>query len=138
MKCVKILRQQNVIAYPTESMFGLGCDPSSKNAVDKLLNLKKRKIDKGFILVASDYNQVQMYLNEKKISCLQKKKMFLHWPGPVTFVVPASTLAPFWITGKFNTVAIRISKHIPIIQLCRMFGKAIVSTSANVSSMPPC
>ncbi|MBZ2279588.1 Sua5/YciO/YrdC/YwlC family protein, partial [Buchnera aphidicola] len=65
-------------------------------------------------------------------------KMFLHWPGPVTFVVPASTLAPFWITGKFNTVAIRISKHIPIIQLCRMFGKAIVSTSANVSSMPPC
>ncbi|QCI22320.1 L-threonylcarbamoyladenylate synthase type 1 TsaC [Buchnera aphidicola (Lipaphis pseudobrassicae)] len=132
-----MLRSKNVIAYPTESMFGLGCDPNSKEATIKLLNLKKRNIEKGLILVASNFNQIKMYINENVLSKEQKKKIFSFWPGPFTFLLPASSKAPFWITGKFNTIAVRISAHISIIKLCNTFGNAIVSTSANVTNMAP-
>ncbi|QCI17990.1 L-threonylcarbamoyladenylate synthase type 1 TsaC [Buchnera aphidicola (Acyrthosiphon lactucae)] len=133
-----MLHNDNVIAYPTESMFGLGCDPTSKKAVKKLLNLKKRSVEKGFILVAADFNQIKMYINEKYLSKRQKKKLFFYWPGPFTFLLPAHPKAPYWLTGKFNTVAVRVSAHIEIIKLCNAFGKALISTSANVSNMTPC
>ncbi|WP_367678299.1 Sua5/YciO/YrdC/YwlC family protein [Buchnera aphidicola] len=133
-----MLNSENVIAYPTESMFALGCDPSSEIAVKKLLNLKKRSIEKGLILVASNFDQIKMYINEKCLLKKQRKKMFLHWPGPFTFLLPAHPKAPYWLTGKFNTIAVRISAHIEIIKLCNAFGKALISTSANITNMNPC
>ncbi len=136
--CIKMLHEENVIAYPTESMFGLGCDPTSKKAVKKLLKLKKRSVKKGFILVASDFNQIKMYINEKNLSNKQKKKIFFHWPGPFTFLLPANREVPYWLTGKFDTVAVRLSAHMEIIKLCDTFGKALISTSANISNMTPC
>lgn len=136
--CIKMLHHGNVIAYPTESMFGLGCDPNNKEAVKKLLFLKKRSIEKGFILVASNFNQVKMYINENNLSKEQKKKIFFYWPGPFTFLLPAKHNVPYWLTGKFNTIAVRISAHMGIIKLCNTFGKAIISTSANISNMNPC
>jgi len=136
--CVQVLNNKNVIAYPTESMFGLGCDPTSEEAVKKLLILKKRSIKKGLILVASQYDQIKMYINESKISIRKKNQMFLHWPGPFTFLVPANSSAPYWLTGSFNTVAVRISNHFCIKKLCDSFGKALISTSANITNMVPC
>ena len=136
--CVKMLHNEHVIAYPTESMFGLGCDPNSKKAVKQLLNLKKRNIEKGFILVAADFDQIKMYINEKKLSKKQKKKIFFHWPGPFTFLLPANPEVPYWLTGKFETIAVRISAHVEIIKLCNAFGQALISTSANISNMTPC
>ncbi|WAI03400.1 Sua5/YciO/YrdC/YwlC family protein [Buchnera aphidicola] len=133
-----MLNSENVIAYPTESMFGLGCDPNSEKAVKKLLYLKKRNIEKGFILVASDFNQIKMYINENNLLKKQKEKIFFHWPGPFTFLLPAHPRVPYWLTGKFNTVAVRISAHIDIIKLCNAFGKALISTSANITNMSPC
>lgn len=135
--CIKILHSKNVIAYPTESMFGLGCDPTSKEAVLKLLCLKKRNIEKGFILVASNFNQIKRYINENSLSKKQKKKIFSFWPGPFTFLLPASSETPVWLTGKFNTIAVRISAHISIIKLCDTFGQALISTSANIENMNP-
>jgi len=119
-------------------MFGLGCDPDSKIAVDKLLNLKKRNIKKGFILVAAYYNQIKKYIDETKISVNQKKNMFHYWPGHFTFLVPSSSLTPYWLTGKSNNIAVRISNHLSIVKLCNTFGKPLISTSANFSNMPPC
>ncbi|WP_410002696.1 Sua5/YciO/YrdC/YwlC family protein [Buchnera aphidicola] len=119
-------------------MFGLGCDPTSEKAVKRLLCLKKRSIKKGLILVASNYNQIKMYINESKLSVQQKKTIFFHWPGPYTFLLPANSLVPYWLTGQFDTVAVRISAHLGIIKLCNIFGKALVSTSANFSNMSPC
>ncbi|AWH90321.1 L-threonylcarbamoyladenylate synthase type 1 TsaC [Buchnera aphidicola (Melanaphis sacchari)] len=136
--CIQELYNSNVIAYPTEAMFGLGCDPDNKKAVKKLLKLKKRSIKKGLILVASHYNQIKNYINENSLSIKKKKDMLMQWPGPVTFLVPASISAPHWLTGHFNTVAVRISNHFSIIKLCNIFGKALISTSANFSNMPPC
>ncbi|QCI16715.1 L-threonylcarbamoyladenylate synthase type 1 TsaC [Buchnera aphidicola (Aphis craccivora)] len=136
--CIQKLYCKKIIAYPTESMFGLGCDPDSKIAVDKLLNLKKRNIKKGFILVAAYYNQIKKYIDETKISVNQKKNMFHYWPGHFTFLVPSSSLTPYWLTGKSNNIAVRISNHLSIVKLCNTFGKPLISTSANFSNMPPC
>ncbi|WP_174240624.1 Sua5/YciO/YrdC/YwlC family protein [Buchnera aphidicola] len=133
-----MLKNQHIIAYPTESMFGLGCDPNSEQAVKKLLQLKNRNIEKGFILVAAHFCQIKKYINEEKISNEQKKTMQLVWPGHFTFLVPAKLQVPYWLTGKFNTIAVRISSHAEIIKLCNAFGGALISTSANISSMPPC
>lgn len=138
IRCIQILYNKQIIAYPTESMFGLGCDPSSRNAVQALLNLKKRSIKKGFILVAANYNQIKFYIDEKKLSAQQKKNMFACWPGPFTFVVPAKSSVPYWLTGEFNTIAVRISAHLGIVKLCNVFGKALISTSANFSNFLPC
>ncbi|QCI20742.1 L-threonylcarbamoyladenylate synthase type 1 TsaC [Buchnera aphidicola (Brachycaudus cardui)] len=133
-----MLNSENVIAYPTESMFGLGCDPNSEIAVKKLLDLKKRSIEKGFILVASNFHQIKMYIDENKLLHNQRKKIFFHWPGPFTFLLPAHPRTPYWLTGKFNTVAVRISAHVDIIKLCNSFGKALISTSANITKKYPC
>lgn len=136
--CIQKLYCKKIIAYPTESMFGLGCDPDSKIAVQKLLNLKKRSIKKGFILVAAYYNHIKKYIDETQLSVNQKRKMLNYWPGPFTFVVPSNSLTPYWLTGNYNTIAVRISNHLSIVKLCTIFGKPLISTSANFSSMPPC
>lgn len=132
------LRQNDVIAYPTEAVYGLGCDPDSWQAVAAILTLKQRSVDKGLILIASDYAQLQDYVDEKKITSLQKLHMLSTWPGPLTWVVPAKHCVPRWLTGQFDSLAVRVSAHPQVRQLCAAYGKAIVSTSANLSGLPPC
>lgn len=136
--CIKKLNNKSVIAYPTESVFGLGCDPDSKSAVYKLLKLKKRPLYKGLILVASNYNQLLPYIKKNEISEKQLKLMFSFWPGPTSFVVPVSDNTPKWLTGHFNSIVIRISNNNNIRNICHNFGKPIVSTSANLCGLLPC
>ena len=128
----KILQQGGVIAYPTEAVFGLGCDPLNETAVMRLLSLKKRSRDKGLILIASDFSQVAGFLlplNEQQKDYSQASE--------TTWVFPAKKEAPQWITGKFDSIAIRISKHHAVKQLCESFGSALISTSANLSGLEP-
>ena len=121
-----------VIAYPTEAIYGLGCDPDNKKAVKRLLEIKQRPINKGLILVAADFSQVKKYL--KPLSESQKK---LTMPSATTYIFPALKSAPKWLTGDFDGLAIRISKH-PLVQdLCRQLDSALVSTSANISGQTP-
>ena len=121
------LRLGKVIAYPSEGVWGLGCDPRNKEAVLKLLNLKKRPMDKGLILVASNISQIEPYIDLKKY----KKKLMTKWPGPHTWVVPTKTV-PKWIRGEFTSVALRLTEH-PVLKLiCEDFQSAIVSSSANL------
>lgn len=136
--CLERLRKGIVIAYPTEAVFGLGCDPDSESAVAQLLRLKKRPVEKGLILIAADYHQLQPYIDDAQLSVAQKERMFASWPGPVTWVVPASSETPAWLTGRFESLAIRVSDHPLVQQICRNFGKPLVSTSANLSGFPPC
>ncbi len=134
--CVNQLRDNSVIAYPTEAVFGLGCDPDSEQAVMALLALKKRPAEKGLILIAASYQQLIPYIRDEELTSEQRERMFSHWPGPVTFVVPSS--APRWLTGKFDSLAIRVSDHPDVQKLCNSFGKPLVSTSANLSGQEPC
>lgn len=136
--CILQLKKKSVIAYPTESSFGLGCDPDSKTAVLKLLKLKTRAVEKGFILIAANYKQLIPYIEEKKLSHQQRIKMLDSWPGPISWVVPKSLSTPTWLTGRFNSIAIRVSAHPIVKKLCILFGKPLVSTSANVFGNAPC
>ncbi|MBT0727246.1 L-threonylcarbamoyladenylate synthase type 1 TsaC [Rosenbergiella australiborealis] len=136
-RCLVALNEGNVIAYPTEAVFGLGCDPDNQQAVEKLLLLKQRPVEKGLILIAASYEQLLPYIATNKISAEQTERMLKHWPGPVTFVVPASTYAPKWITGKFDSIAVRVTDHPVARLLCESLGKPLVSTSANLSGQPP-
>jgi len=136
--CVRQLQQSAVIAYPTEAVFGLGCDPDSEKAVMALLSLKQRPVEKGLILIAADYQQLMPYIADDQLSAEQKTRMFACWPGPVTWVLPARADTPNWLTGRFSSLAVRVSNHPDVIQLCQRFGKPLVSTSANLSGLPPC
>ncbi|CAL4043638.1 Threonylcarbamoyl-AMP synthase [Buchnera aphidicola (Tetraneura ulmi)] len=136
--CIEKLFLKEVITYPTESVFAFGCDPDSYLSTLKLLKIKKRIKNKGFVLVASTYNQIEPYILEKKISFIKKKILFFHWPGNTTFLLPARSTVPEWITGDSSFVAFRISRHYLIQRLCNGFGKPIISTSANISNHPPC
>ncbi|XBC42211.1 MAG: Sua5/YciO/YrdC/YwlC family protein [Buchnera aphidicola (Meitanaphis elongallis)] len=137
-KCINKLKNNDVIAYPTESVFGLGCNPNNKCAVIKLLKLKNRKWNKGLILVASHYSQVKSYVSEYKLSFRHKIIMLKNWPGHVTFLLPAKSSVPYWLTGGSEFIAVRVSSHVPIQQLCNTFGHPITSTSANRSGLEPC
>ncbi|WP_392561230.1 L-threonylcarbamoyladenylate synthase [Orbus sturtevantii] len=132
------LTQGEVIAYPTEAVFGLGCDPDNENAVLAILTLKNRPIEKGLILIASNFEQLTPYIDLSKITEKQKKLMLSSWPGPVTWIVAKNNKTPYFLTGQFDSIAIRVTDHPLVRQLCLLFGKPIVSTSANLSGQAPC
>jgi len=128
------LKSGGIIAYPTEAVFGLGCDPMDEKATRKLLLLKNRSEQKGLILVAANFAQLQPYLTT--LSPVLFDKVTQSWPGPINWLLPVNPSSPKYLRGKFNLQAVRISNH-PIVQaLCNAFGGAIVSTSANTSRRP--
>jgi len=128
---IKAVKFGDVIAYPTESVFGLGCDPFNQAAVIKLLTLKQRPIEQGLILIASNIRQVLPLIQPQEPNDLARA--LKTWPGHHTWVFPQSKLVPNWITGHYNKVAIRLSNHPVVIQLCNHLNHAMVSSSANIS-----
>ena len=129
-------REGQLLAYPTEAVFGLGCDPRNENAVKKLLAAKQRPQEKGLILLAADYSQLVAFVDDSKIPQDKRFAVFSHWPGPVTLLLPAAATVPEYLRGAHNQIAVRVTAHEPARQLCRALGSAIVSTSANISGQP--
>ena len=130
------LRNGGVIAYPTEAVWGLGCDPRNEAAVLRLLALKQREVDKGLIVIAADEAQLAPYIDMAALDDAQRAAVRASWPGPHTWIVPASSHAPAWITGAQTGIAVRVSAHPTVIALCNAFGGALVSTSANRAGDP--
>lgn len=133
-QAVKVLQQGGVIAYPTEAVYGLGCDPENLSAVKNILKLKEREKEKGLILVAANFEQLKPYLTplEKHI----EDKLITSWKNsssPITWLVPAKSEVSDYLKGKFESLAVRVSHHPLVKELCEMFDGAIVSTSANIS-----
>ncbi|CRX99151.1 sua5 YciO YrdC YwlC family protein [Yersinia enterocolitica] len=135
---LQVLQQEEVIAYPTEAVFGLGCDPDSEKAVNALLALKQRPWQKGLILIAANYEQLKPYVDDSALTDSQRETIFSVWPGPVTWVIPTHPETPRWLTGSFDSLAVRVSDHPLVQQLCSQYGKPLVSTSANLSGQEPC
>ena len=132
------LRTQGVIAYPTESVFGLGCDPDCDAAIQKILELKQRPSHKGLILIAADIKQLANYGDFSVLTPTQISNIEKTWPGPFTWIVPVHKNLSKLISGDFDSVAVRVSDHPVVQQLCREFGKPIISTSANLSGLEAC
>lgn len=137
-KACDVLRHEGVIAYATEAVFGLGCDPDDPVAVYKLLEIKQRPVEKGLILIAASWEQLLPYIDISQLSEEQLQHARASWPGPYTWIFPARTTTPAWLTGKFSSIAVRISSHPQVCSLCQAFGKPLVSTSANLTTYPPC
>lgn len=132
------LKQNQVVAYPTEAVFGLGCNPNSEQAVRFLLNLKNRPEEKGLILLASNLELLKPFIDESQMSQTAWQQLETIGEQAITWVVPAKNNVPRYLKGKFNSIAVRIC-HLPaIVQLCKKTGFAITSTSANLSGLAPC
>ncbi|MDY6980517.1 MAG: L-threonylcarbamoyladenylate synthase [Pseudomonadota bacterium] len=134
-QAVETLRGGGVIAYPTEAVYGLGCDPDDQAAIEKILALKQRERSKGLILIASDVDQLQPYLEELPQEA--RHRVLASWPGPFTWLWPAKKQTSEWLRGEFATLAVRVTAHPHARELCQAFDKPLVSTSANLSGQPP-
>lgn len=134
-KAAEVLKEGGVIAYPTEAVYGLGCDPFNRQAVEKLFHVKRRPMEKGVILVAASVEQISDYV--QLYGRPWEKDVLATWPGSVTWVLPIKKPLPEWVTGGRDTVAIRVSAHPVVKVLCESFGGPIVSTSANLSGEEP-
>ena len=130
-----VLRHGGVICYPTEAVWGIGCDPKNTAALKRLLHLKQRDPDKGLILIAANMEQLSPYL--EGLTDTQLTALRQSWPGPKTWVIPHNGFAHPLIRGTFKSLAVRVSAHKPVIKLCTAFGGPIVSTSANISGREP-
>lgn len=134
-RAVATLNDGGVIAYPTEAVYGLGCDPWNEQAVHKILTIKSRLWQKGLILVAADFNQLQDFIQPVSPEILSQLEAT--WPGPTTWLLPVSSNVPDYLHGEHDTIAVRVTAHQQTAKLCRAFGGAIVSTSANSSGKRP-
>ena len=134
---LEALNSHGVIFYPTEAIYGLGCDPDSEQAVMALLEIKQRPVEKGLILIADNYAQVMKYIDDSRIPLDKRAEIFSSWPGATTWLLPANSSAPKWITGQHTSIAVRITDHPIVKQLCCAFNKPLVSTSANISGQTP-
>lgn len=130
------IQQGEVIAYPTEAVFGLGCDPFNQQAVLRLLALKQRAVEKGLILVAAHPQAFAglTLLNHQAWS----DQVLSSWQDPnqaISWVLPKTDLCPTWISGAHDSVAVRVSHHPIVKALCG--DGVLVSTSANPAGEEP-
>lgn len=127
--------QGGLIAYATESCYGLGCDPRNARAVRRLLQLKSRPQSKGLILIADRYSRLQRYVLPPTAE--QSRQLDQTWPGPYTWLMPASRHTPRWLRGRHESIAVRVTAHPDTAGLCHALGTALVSTSANRAGRKP-
>ncbi|MFZ2553569.1 L-threonylcarbamoyladenylate synthase, partial [Psychrobacter urativorans] len=149
-KAAQWLNSGKLLAYPTESVWGIGCNPFNQSAVEQLLAIKQRPIDKGMIVVTDHIDRIAPLLNA--LTSAQRQSIIDSWQMMAnqqaqTWLLPLSTELsvpiPSWITGAHNSVAVRVIAHPLIKQLCSQMVSAdnpygfIVSTSCNPSGQPP-
>ena len=131
------LRAGGLVAHPTEAVWGLACDPASEAATLRLLALKQRSVDKGLILLAASPAQLGRLVDWNALPPVRREAVLASWPGPNTWILPATAAVPAWIRGAHASVAVRVTGHAPAAALCMAFDGAIVSTSANPAGAPP-
>lgn len=133
-QAINTIAQGGVLAYPTEAVWGLGCAPDNDAAIQKILALKQRSWKKGLVVVAASFEQLRPWLlpiSESDLAMLQAT-----WPGPVTWVLPCKEQVSSWLKGEHNTLAVRVSAHPLVRELCEQVGP-LVSTSANPAGLEP-
>jgi L-threonylcarbamoyladenylate synthase len=129
------LKRGGLIAYPTESCYGLGCDPRNYRAVRRLFALKRRPANKGLIIIAGKYAQLARFL--QPLSPDEQDRLRRDGAQAITCLMPARPSCPRWLRGAHDSLAVRITAHRGAAQLCNRLGMALVSTSANRSGARP-
>ena len=131
----RVIQSGGVIAYPTEAVYGLGCNPYDARAVIRLLEIKHRDPAQGLILIGWQLENFADFI--QPLDAGMQAKVMAKWPGPVTWLLPASDRCPYWLRGEHKSIAVRVTAHRLSRQLCRQAGMALVSTSANRHGHPP-
>ena len=134
-KACDAIGKGGIVAYPTEAVFGLGCDPMNERAVQRLSEIKQRPKNKNYILIGNNFSQLHPFCASIGDSQWQRVKQ--DWPGPYTWVFPTTELCPHWLCDKRIGVAVRVTAHSAAASLCDLCGHALISTSANLSNEPP-
>ncbi len=127
-EAARVVANGGLIAYPTEGVVGLGCDPFRRDAVERLFALKRRSRSAGLIVIGAGFWQLEGLIGV--LSEAARSRMAAHWPGPYTFVVPARARLPRWLARRDGTIAVRIPGHPLARELCKWCGP-LVSSSAN-------
>ena len=128
---VEWLNAGKILAHPTESIWGLGCDALNEEAVKLIFKIKKRDKKKNFILLVKSLQSFEKYLEE--INAEDKTFLNKHWPGPYTFLIKYNEKLPTHLKNASGKIAIRVSNHLPLKRLFKKFSGFMISTSANIS-----
>jgi L-threonylcarbamoyladenylate synthase len=126
-----LLQRGGIIAYPTETVYGLGVDALNEKAIERLFAIKSRPLDKPVSLLVRDTRMLTRVVSS--VPAAAKPIMETYWPGPVTIVFPAAEGIPSILTGQTGTIGVRISPHPFVRQLFGVFDSPLTSTSANIS-----
>ena len=134
LKFKKLFFKGAIFAYPTEAVFGLGCNIDNKNSINKILNLKKRDASKGLIVISDNIEKVRNLISDDYF------KLFVQSSSsaiPTTWLCPASSIVLPEVSGGSNKIAIRITRHEASRNLCKLLNSPIISTSANIAGKKP-
>lgn len=133
-QAVQCIRDGGVLAYPTEAVWGLGCDPANDAAIERILQLKERPWQKGLVMVAASWEQLQPWLLPLLDDDLAHVRST--WPGPISWVLPCQPTVSRLLRGEHESLAVRVTAHPVVKALCEQVGP-LVSTSANPAGLEP-
>lgn len=133
-QAAQVAASGGVIAYPTEAVWGLGCDPRNDAAVERVIALKQRVPEKGMIVISHNWQALAPALQGIDIKALQAAAAVMR---PTTWLVPNNGYYSAWVTGGRDTLAVRVTRHPVAALLCARAGTPLVSTSANPAALPP-
>lgn len=135
LRAASVLRAGGIVAYPTETVYGLGVSPALETALDALFKIKNREKRRPVLLVVADALQAESLVHD--VSAAARRCMELFWPGPLSLVLPAATTMSPRIMDEEGNICIRCSSSPMVRELCRLHGGPITSTSANLSGQIP-
>jgi tRNA threonylcarbamoyl adenosine modification protein (Sua5/YciO/YrdC/YwlC family) len=133
-KVVGILRNGGIIAYPTDTQYGLGCDLSQKKAIEKIYRLKQRSLKSPFSIICADLTHISEYALISNFAYRTLKRLL---PGPFTFVLPGTRLVPQIMLTKRHEVGLRVPGHPIAIGLVTTLGRPLINTSASLGPDVP-
>jgi L-threonylcarbamoyladenylate synthase len=130
-----VIKSGGIIAFKTDTFYGLGVDPLNGPSVQRLKAIKGRDDGKPILLLISDESEVERFILNRSLVFDKATKSF--WPGPITFVIRANPLVPDEITAGTGTVGIRLPSDFKVREFVRQCGGALTATSANLAGQPP-
>ena len=129
-KAVEVLKDGGVIIYPTDTVYGLGCDLSNKRGIERIYEMKRRSKKQPLSFVCSDLKHISQYARVTDYAYKTMKRLL---PGPYTFILEASRLVPKIILPKRPTTGIRVPDNEICLSLIRELGQPIISTSVQTA-----
>ena len=131
----RVIARGGVVAFPTETYYGLAVDPFNVAALTRLFEIKERPLDKAVLVLVHDRGQLSLLV--RQVVPVFRPLMELFWPGPLTLVFSARPELSQLLTGGTGTVGVRVSSHPVATRLLSVFGRPVTATSANISGRSP-